>query len=159
MTRYPWAPLEALLSVETFEGEIIGRNTKRLARRLEVAARQVYRWREIGLSRDQAEAMAERAGWMGFEVWPSILDDAVAELERECAGDDCAVRFVPGRGGQRYCSRRCMMRAANARYVERHRETVLARARVNAARYYAENGDYVRARQRRYYAEKRAEAA
>jgi hypothetical protein len=46
-----------------------GHRTIEVARRLDIRWDRVYRFRERGLSEAQADAMAQRAGFLPIEVW------------------------------------------------------------------------------------------
>lgn len=109
--RYPFEPLESFVgapSVLTF------------AERLGIDPRQVYRWRERGVTAEQADALAVRAGAISYEIWPQILDDTVAALEQECAAAGCDARWLraDGRGGanRKFCSGRCCSRESMRAY-------------------------------------------
>jgi hypothetical protein len=163
--RYSFDPLERLLLVRLRDREDREDMPPRrlgsmsIARELDEDRTTILRARERGLTREAAERLAEKAGYIPYELWPEILDHDIATIERVCASPDCDVRFIPDDPRQKKCSRRCVLRDAGARYKDRHRDVVLERARASAARYYAENGDYVRARRRRAYHEARGEAA
>lgn len=57
--RLPFGPLEGLL----------GGCGARVALRLGVQRRQVYRWRQTGVSWAQADELAVRAGYHPREIW------------------------------------------------------------------------------------------
>jgi predicted sulfurtransferase len=65
-----------------------------------------------GLSEAKADRWAVRLGRLAYEVWPEMVDEAIAELEQECAAPDCTERFVapPKAWNKRYCSSRCCSR-------------------------------------------------
>lgn len=90
-----------------------------VTRALNISGQQLERYALHGMERNTAERLAERAGFIPYEVWPDLLLDLIAEQERECAADDCTERFIPGwRGGQNrvYCSPRCGARMHMRRY-------------------------------------------
>lgn len=111
--------------------------------------------RDQGVTEYIADRLACAAGYHPHEVWPEMLDHAIADLtDREC--DECGDLFVPSRPSiQRFCSRRCYRRH-HARATERRRRATPEGAERNRAlrrRYYAENAEYERARERaRYHA-------
>lgn len=73
-----------------------------------------------GLSDDQCERWALRAGFHPFEVWPELIDDRIADAGRECAAPGCDEVFEPANGKQRYCSTDCQRRTwQRARYWAR----------------------------------------
>lgn len=110
-------------------------------------------YRRRGLTARVAERLAERARLHPYEVWPELLDEVLAGMERQCEAQGCTNAFIdsPGRGGprRRWCSRRCAARE-NAR--KRYHEDAELRARriASASRYYEDCGEYARARQREW---------
>jgi hypothetical protein len=93
---------------------------------LRVSGRTAQEYRRDGVSALVADRLAVRAGFHPAEVWPSWWDDT-------------GYKNTPDR-------RRATYRA----------DAVAAEARRQSARnYYAENGAYVRARERRRYRENR----
>lgn len=143
MTRYPLQPLLDAAGV-TLNG----------LRQLVPMNGSTYRnAREHGLTEQQADRYACALGLVPWSVWPEWLHD----VWQECAHPDCSERFLPHPKGnhRRFCSHRC-----RRRYNERRaRELSLPSAenkREYRRRYYAENGDYERARQRRYDQARRA---
>jgi hypothetical protein len=117
-------------------------------------------WRQrkaLGLTELAADRVACAAGFHPHEIWPEMLDHAIADLpDRSC--DECSVVFVPNRPSiQRFCSRRCYRRY-HARATERRRRATpegAARNRDRRRRYYAENAEYERARERQRYRQQR----
>jgi hypothetical protein len=87
---------------------------------------------------------------LDVELFPELLDAAMAEVERECEAPDCTERFVPPARvpHKRFCSKTCKSRTQRRR---KYREDPEFRARVieGARRYYQETRDYQRARQQR----------
>lgn len=204
--RYPWEPLQAKLDARLgiiqVAGQEINPNDVRRAGLLGVDKVQIGRWRKSGMMGVvHAVRSAEAAGFIPYEVWPEMLDEQIAELERRCARSDCTRMFIDIRGlgsPQRFCSERCQIverdrrRAgrkihhaprtcaagdccnlfvpakANSLYctarcrarVQQRRSrlnpVVQERDRMYSARYYAEAGDYVRARQRAASTQRRA---
>lgn len=112
--RYPLGPLEALIRVHLGE-RLACVSDGDVARVLGTSRRYLFRWRELGLVRDTAERIAEAAGFLPYEVWPELLQDTIADVERVCAADDCDNRFIPSypRGmKKRYCCRNCNLRVS-----------------------------------------------
>lgn len=103
-----------------------------------------------GLSEVQADRWAVRLGLLPCNVWPEWLEAAAVD----CAAEDCAVRFVPSRPGHRFCSKRCRERVGQRQRYQSD-EVTRARRLEQSARYYAEAGDYVRARMRRRHHDNR----
>lgn len=105
---------------------------------------------ERGVTERIADRIACAAGWHPHEIWPEMLDHAIADLpDRACAASDCTERFVPTNGKQRYCSRNCQSRVwQRRRYAtdEAFRRSEIERRR----RTYRQHHDYELARQRRY---------
>lgn len=100
---------------------------------------------ERGLTERRADFLANRAGFIAYDIWPEMLNDSISSVERACACPGCPNTFIPGprAGKKRYCSRNC-----NQRVLERRR--------------YWANPERKRAAQRRYDAavrEARAERA
>lgn len=92
-----------------------------LAEHLGVTARSVMRWKAEGLTRRQAENIADKVRSHCYELWPEALDHDFADVSIECAAWDCTVRFIPGgRGGSRrwpprFCSPGCRTRSKQRR--------------------------------------------
>lgn len=137
MTRYPFGPLEALVLVELGpQLNSIGQPaspSRLVAELLGVDRRQVYRWRQIGVTVDQADVLAVRAHRHPFEVWPELADHDA----RPCTARGCRTRFVPvSRLDQKWCSTRCRKREwARLAYQRNAAFAAAERARANA--YYA----------------------
>lgn len=116
--RYPFEPLEQFVNAP---------NMVLFADCIGIDTRQVYRWRESGITVAQADALAVRAGALPYEIWPEMLDQAIADLERSCAAVGCEQTFVP-LPNQRFCSASCRLRMKMRRYrsdpvnAERHRQ-------------------------------------
>lgn len=117
-------------------------------------------YRDGGVSERVADRLAVKLGYHPAEVWPEWLDVSMAKAEVECAADGCDTRFIPRRKNQRFCSKACRHNNANRRWKrERYRSDPEWAERQRQARraYYRQYGDYERARQRRYDAQRRAE--
>lgn len=130
-------PLQALVAAS-------GLTEAELGRRVGLSGSTLKHVREHGLAERSADRYAVRAGMVPSAVWPELLEQAIADVTRECASSDCTNTFlldVGGKGGtrRRYCSATC-----------KSRETVRAsRARPGAL-------DRAREYQRRYRAHERA---
>ncbi len=99
---------------------------KAAARHLRISGSTEQDYRHRGVTERVADRLAVKAGLNPFEVWPEMADHAIEdhrEAERE---------------------RRRRAYATNPK--------VAARKKASAAGYYAENRDYVLARERRRYA-------
>lgn len=135
--RYPFAALATAMGV----------SENQAGRLLKLSGEARAKYRRHGMTEEVADRMAVKAGMHPFEVWPEMADDWLAEVE--CAADDCTERFPFSPYNRRFCSRRCRTRV-HAR-LRRQRPEVKAVDRLYTARYYAEAGEYVRARERRRY--------
>lgn len=136
--RYPWEPLHARLIIllgthqETTKGlQPVGLPT--FAAHLGVPAGRVQNWKRRGLTRDHAEAAADRIGEHPYLLWPDMRDHDIADAaraERVCALPWCNHRFVPVVWNHRFCSRRCanMSAASTDKHRERKREEWRRRA-------------------------------
>lgn len=62
---------------------------------------------EVGVTERIGDRLACAAGFHPHEVWPQMLDDAIADLpDKWCPECDCL--FIPSRPSvQRFCSKRC----------------------------------------------------
>lgn len=114
--------------------------------------------KEHGVTEYVADRIACAAGYHPHEVWPEMLDHAIADLpDRDCA--ECGQTFIPNRPSvQRFCSPRCYRRYHSKANTRRRRATPEG-AELNRARrrrYYAENREYERERERRRYHEQKA---
>lgn len=141
--RYSYEPVERVLRARLATVDASGwvkdlGSSGRQGDALGVNRAQVRRWRLNGLTEASAEKVAERLGFLGCELWPSMLDRAIAEVENECGASDCTERFtLPARGGFRgYCSPTCRRREKMRRYRARPHGAEQNRAYV--ARYRAE---------------------
>lgn len=141
MTRYPLAPLAALLQLSEHKTcEHLGIT----------GAAQKYRTE--GMSYRVADRMATRAGFHPGEVWPEWWHDDDEEQHR-C--DHCRSPFEPRRKDSRFCSERCYRRwwARELRRRRYHRDPDFAEKKRQARRaYYAQCGEYERQRERAKYA-------
>lgn len=126
MNRLPWTPLEALVDARLFRVDRPPSDVNRAAL-LGTNRTQVARWRRDGIPADRGDQLAEGLGFIGYEVWPSLLTQAIDDLTATCAASDCTTTFVRGpRGGKhrKWCSDVCSSRERMRRYrqTERGRE-------------------------------------
>lgn len=159
--RYSFAPIDA------HRGDI---DMRALAARVGVTARTLHRWRLDGLSEENADRCSVALGLIAYELWPEMLDAAVAEVEATCR---CGETFVVRRKGHVHCSERCRRQATRKReraaQRERYRTDPEVRARkiaqtrayraevaralaVSRRVKYRENADELRAKRRARYA-------
>lgn len=150
MKRYPIQPLLDAMRMT------LSQATKSLG----VSGQMTRSAKVKGLGLEAAYRWADNAGLHPYSVWPEMLDDVLDDCQRECAWKDCHEKYIPRQSTQRYCSRKCKNKACDWRYNHskggkaarsRHRREKRAEAnREYRHRYYAENGDYERARGRAY---------
>ena len=93
--------------------------------------------RRLGITLDQAEEFATRAGLHTLTVWPDLYD----HLLIPCADPKCPNRFIPTRPLHKFCDPSC-----GYRYRSRER----ARKRAAIAAYDAQNRRAAALRNRRY---------
>lgn len=119
----------------------------------DVAACNGTEWRlrqTDGVTEYVADRIATAAGYHPHEVWPEMLDHAIADLGTQCA--ECGDPFAPTRAGHRFCSRNCQQRHNDRRRYQTD-PTERERVRARRRRRYAANAEYERARERaRYHA-------
>ncbi|HEV2928408.1 MAG TPA: CGNR zinc finger domain-containing protein [Propionibacteriaceae bacterium] len=147
--RYPLQPLL----------DRIGGSATSAARKLGISGSTEQDYKRRGVTERVADRLAARAGLVAYEVWPEILDHAIAAEMRTCALADCTEAFVPSRSTSRYCSKLCGDRARRRAYQARKAATDpewVERRRQQRRDYYLECGEYERAQQRRRDAAKRA---
>lgn len=143
MNRYPWANADAILrarGVTTNYGQ---------AEYLGIDRRYLARIRREGVTATKTEVIAKALGYLDYEVWPEMLEEAIAVVERECAAEDCAERFVPPARAPRkqYCSPTCQKRIQGRKQYRKHRDRILA----SVAQYDAEARELKRRYSRSYY--------
>lgn len=133
--RYPLAPL-----IEAVAGT--GETDHSVLARLGVSGSTAKKYRAEGVLERTADRLAVRAGLHPFEVWPELVDDALAELDAPptdptpappvaaVACPLCATSFTP-RPTKVYCSPRCRETAGDRRRYaqdpQRYRERSSAR--------------------------------
>lgn len=79
--RLPFEPVErvaALRVLDHWTGGPGQGKTAAVARHLGVDDRQVYRWRDYGITPDQADGFAVRLGFHPLELWPDFHDELTA---------------------------------------------------------------------------------
>lgn len=101
--RYPIAPLVTALAIPAGAS---------VTRALNISGTRLATYATYGIDERAAERLAVRVGLTPYEVWPEMLDQAIADLERICASGGCGERFVQLHGGprKRFCSRTCKAR-------------------------------------------------
>jgi hypothetical protein len=90
-------PLQALVAAS-------GLTEAELGRRVGLSGSTLKHVREHGLAERSADRYAVRAGMVPSAVWPELLEQAIADVTRECASSDCTNTFlldVGGKGGTR----------------------------------------------------------
>lgn len=137
MKRYPLQPLLDLME----------ESANQACLKLGLSGSTQQQYRRDGVTERVADRLAVRAGFFAYEVWPEMADDLIASVERECARDGCSIRFVPVRKDQLACCKRHRDWVRRRRFLATPKGT--ASNRRTSARYYAENGDYVRSQMRR----------
>lgn len=110
-----------------------------VSRALGISGTKLTQYAVNGLDLDTAERLCERVGFLVYEVFPQVMSDAIAELERECESPDCSTRFIlKWRGAhRRYCSDNCRDRT-NSRKRYQTIPEVRDRKRAAVAKYEAE---------------------
>lgn len=140
--RYPYAPLEAQVAARLADASLDVRaeqaghdNDVRQAEMLGTNRHQIARWRRYGVSALQADRLAQRIHLDPYQLWPEMLDAAIAEVERQCAAEACTNTFtLKARAPhQRFCSSNC-----RAREGERARYRRSSRKKIANRRYKAE---------------------
>lgn len=140
-----------------------------MSRALGISGSTLTTYTVNGIDERTADRLAARAGFVAWALWPELLDDAIAEIEKTCAADGCEVTFVPPANNPRkkWCSHRCKARMQQRKkYTEKpetHRRRVRAydeanrdtKRRYNRA-YYRLNRDQLLAKQRERDALRRA---
>lgn len=133
--RWPIQPLYEALDVEPYEAWVTWRISGATARKYEAQ----------GLTDDQADRLATRAGLHPYEVWPEMLDLHVAEAgAEEQRRRDHANALRRARRAAMSPEQREVERAKARAYYAETRRAQLLRAR----RYRQEHLDEVRARDR-----------
>lgn len=125
--------------------EASGLSETALARRVGWSGTTLRGVRDGGLTERMADRSAVRLGLVPWLIWPTWLIDA----EVDCANDRCDRRFVPVVGHQRFCRAACR-NSFNERRGRREGLPFVTRKAEYRRRYYLENGDYERRRQRAY---------
>lgn len=126
MKLYPFAPLAELMKLSPSAAAIA----------LNVGGSR-FRYLTYGMTEQQADRMAVRAGFHPFVVWPEMVDDVIEDVGRSCV--ICEQMFVPVKQAELVCSLPCRLE-----YRRRWRRS-----------YYAANGEQERERERRRYHERK----
>jgi len=159
--RYPFQSLLDALNVDQDTVKV----------RLRLDRRQVANYVRHGLTEKRADELAAKGGKHPFEVWPEMLEDAIAAAEVECADEKCDRLFVPA-PRQKFCTPACQQRDGARRWHRRKYQDPewreRQRARVRDAREGNQRALAIAARvrrerdrerwneyQRRYYRENR----
>lgn len=147
MTRYyPFAALAEALDLPEHQAAVA----------LRLSGTTEKRYRDQGVTWPVADRLAVRAGFHPAQIWPEWIDHAIEDLDDEpvlkvC--DECGSNFDPYREQQRFCRRSCYRRhhARNTARRRRQRPDIAEQNRDARRRYYAENAEYEKARERRRY--------
>jgi len=99
--RYPLAPLIAAM----------GLSWNQACEKLKLTGTTRKKYRDDGMTEVVADRMAGKAGLVAYEVWPEMLDHAIAEVERPC--EQCGTSYLPHRDDQRFCTPFCRNRGRN----------------------------------------------
>lgn len=158
--RYPFAAVEAFMAcppADAFE-DGLPRTNALLAERIGVTRRTIARWRGQGLSIIQADRVATALHRHPMELWPTWLEDRLAEAE--VAEQERLERRRAA--ARRYAAKRRRdpaVRARDAAYMRAYRASPRAREidRQRSARWYRENRERALQRQRDYDRTVRAE--
>lgn len=155
-------PLEPLLKAA-------GMSLSQFGRRYGISGTTRQKLGGAGLTHEQADRWAARAGFNPAEVWLSWIDDEFADLAVECAERSCSTRFLPTSSRHRFCSTRCGSRerkrqqyATDPVFAAKERQRVAAykaasrrAARLYAATYREVNADVLAEKRRAYRAANR----
>lgn len=117
---------------------------------LGVRGKDAQEYKRRGVTERVADRLAAKAGLPTLSVWPEMVDERVAEVERICA--ECGVRFVAHarHPRQRYCSRLCVVRANGRSEASRAASRRYAAKRAEDPEYRAARAEYLREYRRRY---------
>lgn len=138
--RYPIADLFAQLPG----------NEKECCHRLGISGSSYGNFVQHGLTFDQAERYAERAGLNAYTVWPAMVDELIDRESKVCAAPGCEERFVPTHPRRVYCCRRCQQNVAKAAYKRRRYATdpeFRERLKAESTARYWRDRDYIRRQQ------------
>lgn len=155
MKRYPFLPLEELIvfgaGPRVHEHIDIRVSAARLvADTLGRSQQQVYRWRNVGVSFDQADELATRAGFHPASVWPEWMDDQLNEFETKRRARNAAKM-------RRYRKRSPRARQKNREYMAQYRRDYPEAKRAYDKRYRELNAERLREKARQYKAARREE--
>lgn len=131
-----------------------------VSRALGVSGTRLASFAEFGVDERTAERLAVRAGFVPYLIWPELMDQAIADLEKVCAADDCDERFVPPlrQPYKRFCTARCKTRQQR-RDQYRNDPVFREKAKASMRRYYAETREWQVKRSRWYREQAKRRAA
>lgn len=137
--RYPFADLARAMGVTEAAA----------CRHLNLAGSTAKEYRHRGVTARVADRLAAKAGLPVAAVWPSWVDDLIADQSRPCV--ECGQPFVPSRSGVRYCGPACSTRRASREWHRRRYQTDPDHraAKIEAARAYRAHLQARRAQRRR----------
>lgn len=134
--RYPLEPLRSAVGASSINA---------MLRRLGVSGSTEQDYRRNGVSEKVADRLAARSGLVAYEVWPEMVDRAIADVQLTCQHTKCGATFVPEHAGQLYCQPVCGGRERARRHAaRRYRSDAIYAERKRAER--REYSDYVRGR-------------
>lgn len=142
MTRYPLEPL----------AQAMGLSLHAACAQLGISGTTQKEYRARGVTVRVADRLAVKAGYHPAEIWPTWIDDAIADEPpayvnyKDCA--ECGQPFEASSPRRRFCKPQCRKN----HHTRAWKATPEGRRRNQETRrkYYAENRRYELARQRRY---------
>lgn len=148
MTRYPLRPLLSASGLSYDDAR----------RRVGASGSDWARAMREGLSEAKADRWAVRLGRLAYEVWPEMVDDAIADLELQEADVVRRQREQNRRSWHRRWARMTPeQREAKREYGRQYRQRAKRAISVSRRRYYEEHREEELARQRDYDARRRRE--
>lgn len=111
MKRYPLGPLQAL----TRNNDGMHMSTAEIGACVGVSGDAVRKWTINGLTERRADEVAVALGFDPYNVWPEMLDDAIAGVGAGMCGE-CGELFYKAQTKQEFCQRTC-----KERHYDRHR--------------------------------------
>jgi hypothetical protein len=112
-------------------------------------------YRSRGVTERVADRLAVKAGLHPYVVWPEMAEHTMTQIQRRC--DHCEELFFPARTDQRFCTPLCRKRWHGRRSQAKYQRSERGREYTNERRrrFYQENAEYEKARERRRYHAKR----